>query len=55
MASRDIDTADSENNHAWLKTAGCLAAASIALLVIWQTGLLIPIGLIGFGMSGIIK
>lgn len=55
MASRDIDTADSENNHAWLKTAGYLAAASVALLVIWQTGLLIPIGLIGLGMSGIIK
>lgn len=54
-ASRDIDTADSENNHAWLKTAGYLAAASVALLVIWQTGLLIPLGLIGLATSGILK
>ncbi len=44
-----------ENNHAWLKTAGYIAAASVALLVIWQTGLIIPLGLIGLATSGLLK
>lgn len=38
-----------------LKAAGYLAAASVALLVVWQTGLIIPLGLIGLAASGIIK
>ena len=45
----------SGNDHAWLKTAGYLAAASVALLLIWQTGLIIPIGLIGLATSGFLK
>jgi hypothetical protein len=43
------------DNHPWLTTAGYLAAASVALLVIWQTGLLIPLGLIGLATSGLLK
>ena len=45
----------SGSNHAWLKTAGYIAAASIALIVIWQTGLIIPIGLIGLATSDLLK
>ena len=44
-----------DNDHAWLKAAGYLAAASVALLLIWQTGLLIPLGLIGLATSGLLK
>jgi hypothetical protein len=49
------DASASDNSHTWLKTAGYLAAASVALLVIWQTGLIIPLGLIGLATSGILK
>ena len=45
----------SGSDHAWLKTAGYIAAASIALLLIWQTGLIIPLGLIGLATSGLLK
>jgi len=44
-----------ENDHAWLKMAGYVAAASIALVVVWQTGLIIPLGLIGLATSGFLK
>jgi len=44
-----------ESDHAWLKMAGYVAAASVALLVIWQTGLIIPLGLIGLATSGLLK
>jgi len=44
-----------ESDHAWLKMAGYVAAASVALLVIWQTGLIIPLGLIGLATSGFLK
>ena len=43
------------NDHAWLRSAGYLAAASVALLVIYETGLLIPLGLIGLATSGFLK
>jgi len=43
------------DNRPWLTIAGCLAAASVALLVIWQTGLLVPLGLIGLATSGFLK
>lgn len=43
------------NGHNFLKVVGSVAAMTIALVVIWQTGLLIPLGLIGLAMSGIIK
>jgi len=38
-----------------LKTLGMAVAMTVALVVIWQTGLLIPLGLIGLATSGIIK
>lgn len=50
---RDIET--QEPTTEWLRSAGYLAAASVALLVIWQTGLIIPLGLIGLATSGLLK
>ena len=38
-----------------LKAVGMVAAATVALLVIYETGLLIPLGLIGLATSGILK
>ena len=44
-----------ETRKNWLKGLGYLVAASVALLVIWQSGLLIPLGLIGLASSGLFK
>ena len=55
MESRNDDTEEPENDYAWLQSAGYLAAASVALLIIWQTGLIIPLGLIGLATSGFLK
>lgn len=53
---RDYDTKEpTTSGNAWLRSAGYLAAASVALLVIWQTGLIIPLGLIGLATSGLLK
>ena len=38
-----------------LKAIGMVAAATVALLVIYETGLLIPLGLIGLATGGILK
>jgi len=43
------------NDNSWLRSAGYLAAASVVLLVIYETGLLIPLGLIGLATSGLLK
>jgi hypothetical protein len=43
------------SDHEWLKLAGFAVAASVALLVIWNTGLIIPLGLIGLATSGFLK
>lgn len=40
---------------AWAKGLACMVAASVALVVIYNTGLLIPLGLIGLASSGLIK
>lgn len=45
-------------NHepsATLKAIGMVAAATVALFVIYETGLLIPLGLIGLATGGILK
>ncbi len=52
---RDIETQEPTSDNGWLRSAGYLAAASVALLVIWQTGLIIPLGLIGLATSGLLK
>ena len=44
-----------KNENKLLKTLGYLATMTVVLLVIWETGLIIPIGLIGLATSGIIK
>lgn len=38
-----------------LKAVGMVAAATVALFVIYETGLLIPLGLIGLATGGILK
>ena len=38
-----------------LKAVGMVAAATVALIVIYETGLLIPLGLIGLATGGILK
>ena len=38
-----------------LKAVGMVAAATVALLVIYETGLLIPLGLIGLATGGLLK
>lgn len=54
--SRYNDTTElKSDNHHWLTTAGYLAAASVALFVIYETGLLIPLGLIGLATGGLLK
>ena len=52
VAAVDIEP---ENNHTVLKTLGFIAAASVALVIIYQTGLLIPLGLLGLASSGLLK
>ena len=47
----DIDRQTSDT----LKAIGMVAAATVALLVIYETGLLIPLGLIGLATGGILK
>lgn len=38
-----------------LRGAGYLAAASVAIILVYQTGLIIPLGLIGLATSGLLK
>ena len=52
---RDIETQEPTESKEWLRSAGYLAAATVALLVIYETGLLIPLGLIGLATGGILK
>lgn len=43
------------NGREIAKVAGSVVAMSVALLLIWQTGLLIPVGLIGLVFAGVFK
>ena len=45
----------SHQPSATLKAVGMVAAATVALFVIYETGLLIPLGLIGLATGGILK
>ena len=49
------DKPTGQGGHQVLKVIGSVAAMTVALVVIWQTGLLIPLGLIGLATSGIVK
>ena len=54
----DISPQPSSINHqpsATMKAIGMVAAATVALFVIYETGLLIPLGLIGLASGGILK
>jgi len=46
---------DSKDRQNLLKALGMVAAATVALFVIYETGLLIPLGLIGLATGGILK
>jgi len=48
-------SAISHQTSATMKTVGMVAAATVALFVIYETGLLIPLGLIGLATSGLLK
>lgn len=57
-AERTINPEPLTVNHqpsSTLKAIGMVAAATVALLVIYETGLLIPLGLIGLATGGILK
>lgn len=54
----DIEHQPSDIEHqpsSTLKAIGMVAAATVALFVIYETGLLIPLGLIGLATGGILK
>lgn len=38
-----------------MRSAGYLVAASVAIILVWQTGLIIPLGLIGLATSGLLR
>lgn len=46
---------DNHDRQNLLKAVGMVAAATVALLVIYETGLLIPLGLIGLATGGLLK
>ena len=48
-------SAISPQSSSTLKAIGMVAAATVALFVIYETGLLIPLGLIGLATGGILK
>ena len=52
---RDTETQEPTTGNEWLQSAGYLVAATVALFVIYETGLLIPLGLIGLATSGLLK
>lgn len=45
----------SHQTSSTMKAVGMVAAATVALLVIYESGLLIPLGLIGLATSGLLK
>ena len=48
-------SAISHQTSSTMKAVGMVAAATVALFVIYETGLLIPLGLIGLATSGLLK
>ena len=54
-SAEPLSEPDSKEHKNLLKTVGIMAIASVALVVIYETGLLIPLGLIGLITGGIVK
>lgn len=53
---RNDETAEEPKiSNKWLRSVGYLAAASVALLVAWESGLIIPLGILGLLTSGVIR
>lgn len=56
MASEEQDRQQRKaKKHGLLKAVGLFAASVVACVVIYETGFLIPLGLIGLGTSGLVK
>jgi len=54
QSTQNIQNNQSNQNNI-LKAFGSVAAMTVALVVVWQTGLLIPLGLVGLAAAGILK
>lgn len=53
---QEIKESKDHNNGHKVMTAICtMAAMSVALIIIWQSGLIIPVGIVGLIMSGMLK
>lgn len=55
VAQQPQETESEDNHHQWLRPVGYVAAAGVALFLVWQTGLIIPLGLIGLASGGLLK
>ena len=49
------ESTDCNNGHKVMTAIGTMAAMSVALIIIWQSGLIIPVGIVGLIMSGMLK
>lgn len=49
------ESTDHNNGHKVMTAIGTMAAMSVAMIIIWQSGLIIPVGIVGLIMSGILK
>ena len=54
QSTQNIQNNQSNQNNL-LKAFGSVAAMTVALVVVWQTGLLIPLGLVGLAAAGILR
>ena len=50
-----VNNSEKNNKKTWLIVVGYIAGASVILFILWETGLLIPLALIGLATSGIFK
>ena len=49
------ESIEHNNGHKVMTAVGTVAAMSVALIIIWESGLIIPVGIVGLIMSGILK
>lgn len=55
MQECNNEAEEPKSSNKWLRSASYLAAASVALLVAWESGLIIPLGILGLLTSGVIR
>ena len=51
----ETDEQEESAGRKMLRGAGYLAAATVAIIIVYQTGLIIPLGLIGLATSGLLR